>query len=345
MRRGLLVLIAVLFVGAAIVPSPARAVPFVSDVDVIEGFGTVSAFAARSERRQWITRDGGRTFERVRIGGRLNVYGTVLANGLGYARVGSGRLWRTVDGGRTWRRTGVRGVFKVTATSTSAWALRSKGGRVWLTRSDDGGRSWTTRSLRVGGFESPAVDVHFADAADGVISGLRPEGEPFLLVTHNGGRTWTKRRSPCSVYSSKAAPDVSWLESGTLWIVCAGSGGAGAESIEVHTSTDAARTFALRSSAPLPGTGTPVGQLAGGGHYKGFSPVSDRRAFMSFGYGFSVTRDGGRRWTELRDLPVQLDGGGSILHVDGKFRYLALGAQGLWRSPDAGAHWHRINLR
>ena len=40
---------------------------------------------------------------------------------------------------------------------------------------------------------------------------------------------------------------------------------------------------------------------------------------MSFGYGFSVTRDGGRRWRELRDLPVQLDGGGSILHVDGSF--------------------------
>ena len=76
-----------------------------------------------------------------------------------------------------------------------------------------------------------------------------------------------------------------------------------------------------------------VGPLAGGGHYKGFSPVSDRRAFMSFGYGFSVTRDGGRRWRELRDLPVQLDGGGSILHVDGKVRYLALGAQGLWVYP------------
>lgn len=48
-----------------------------------------------------------------------------------------------------------------------------------------------------------------------------------------------------------------------------------------------------------------MGRLAGGGHYKGFSPVSDRRAFMSFGYGFSVTRDRGRRWRELRDLPVQ----------------------------------------
>jgi photosystem II stability/assembly factor-like uncharacterized protein len=66
---------------------------------------------------------------------------------------------------------------------------------------------------------------------------------------------------------------------------------------------------------------------------------------MSFGYGFSVTRDGGRRWRELRNLPVRLDGGGSVLHVDGKVRYLALGAQGLWRSPDAGAHWHRVELR
>ena len=273
MRRGLPALIAVLFVAAAMVPSQARAVPFVSDVDVIDGFGTVTADTGRSELRQWITRDGGRTFERLRIGGRLNVYGTVLGNGLGYARVGSGRLLAHDGRGRTWRRTGVRNVFKVTATSTSAWALRSKGRRVWLTRSDDGGRSWRSRSLRIGGFERPAVDVDFADAADGVISGLRPEGEPFLLITHNGGRTWTERRSPCSVVNSKAAPDVRWLTSGTLWLVCTGSGGAGTEAIEVHTSTDSARTFVLRSRAPLPGTGAPVGPLAGGGHYKGFSPV------------------------------------------------------------------------
>ncbi|MDA0179955.1 glycoside hydrolase [Solirubrobacter phytolaccae] len=344
MRIGPLALIAFVLIAAATVPSESRAAPFVSDVHVVDGFGTVTASTGRSELRQWITRDGGRTFERLRVRGELDVYGTVLANGLGYARVGSGRLWRTVDGGRTWRRTGVRGVFKVAATSTSAWALRSKGRRVWLTRSDDGGRSWTTRSLRVGGFESPAVDIDFADAADGVISGLRPKDKPFLLVTHNGGRTWTERRSPCGTFNSKAAPDVRWLVSGTLWLVCTGPGGAGAEAVEVHTSIDAGRSFALRSSAPLPGTGRSVGQLAVRGHYKGFSPVSDRRAFMSSGYGFSVTRDGGRRWRGLRSLPVQLDGGGSVLQVDGKVRYLALGVQGLWRSPDAGARWHRVKL-
>ena len=213
---------------------------------------------------QRITRDGGRTFQRLAVGGRSDATATVLSNGLGYAKARNGRLWRTVDGGRTWRPTAVRNVFQITATSTSAWALRARGRRVWLVRSEDGGRSWHTRPLRVGGFEGPAVRVAFADAADGVMTGLRPspsgiDGKPFLLITRDGGRTWTERRDPCSpdAVGFKGPSDAQWLASGTLWLVCIGPGGAGAETLEVHTSVDAGRTFALRSRAPLPGSARP----------------------------------------------------------------------------------------
>jgi hypothetical protein len=51
---------------------------------------------------------------------------------------------------------------------------------------------------------------------------------------------------------------------GTLWLVCAGPGGAGAEALEVHTA---------------------IGALRGAGHYQGIIAVADRRAFMRFGYG------------------------------------------------------------
>jgi photosystem II stability/assembly factor-like uncharacterized protein len=181
-------------------------------------------------------------FSSRKVGGRSDATATVLSNGLGYAKARDGRLWRTVDGGRTWRPTAVRDVFQITATSTSAWALRERGGRVWLVRSEDGGRTWHTRRLRVGGYEGPAVGIAFADAADGVMSGLRPrrsgaDGKPFLLVTRNGRRTWTERRDPCSpdAVGFKGSADVRWLASGTLWLVCIGAGGAGAEVIEVHT--------------------------------------------------------------------------------------------------------------
>ena len=329
------------------VSAPAVAASFVSLVDITDGVGTVTASLDGGEARQWVTRDGGRTFTRLRVGRELDVYGTVLGNGLGYARVGSSeRLWRTTNSGRTWTRTGVRDVFQVTATSTSAWALRSNGRREWLSRSDDGGRTWTTRELRVGNPEWPAVGVDFADAADGVLSGLRPSGKPFVRVTQDGGRTWTGRRSPCLFSDYKSGPDARWLASGTLWLLCTGPGGTGTEALEVHTSTDAGRTFTLRSRAPLPGGGgEAVGGLFGVGHIHGFDPVSDRQAFMSFGYGYTVTTDGGVRWRPLRHLPGQLDGGGSELKVDGKVRYLALGVQGLWRSPDAGATWRRVKLR
>ena len=271
----------------------------------------------------------------------------MLPNGLGYAWAHDDRLWRSTDGGRKWRRTKVTDVFQITATSTSAWALRNRGKRTWIVRSEDGGRTWHQRRLRVGGFEGPAVRVAFADAADGVISGLRPTrdgtgGKPFLLVTQNGGRTWAERDQPCRVWAFKYPSDVQWLASGTLWLICVSAGGAGAEAIEVRTSTDAGRTFTLRSSAPLQGEVPTVGHTGGPGHYQGFTALTGRRAFMDFGYGVTVTDDGGRDWRMLRHLPRQPDGA-AIISVDGRTRYLALGGFGLWRSPDAGAHWRKLS--
>ena len=134
-----------------------------------------------------------------------------------------------------------------------------------------------------------------------------------------------------------------WLASGTLWLICVSAGGAGAEAIEVLTSTDAGRTFTLRSSAPLQGEVPTVGHTGGPGHYQGFTALTGRRAFMDFGYGVTTTADGGRNWRLLRHLPRQPDGGAAIISVDGRTRYLALGGFGLWRSPDAGAHWKKLS--
>ena len=53
---------------------------------------------------QRITRDGGRSFRRLEVGGRSAVTATVLPNGLGYAWAHDDRLWRSTDGGRKWRR-------------------------------------------------------------------------------------------------------------------------------------------------------------------------------------------------------------------------------------------------
>lgn len=338
MPRVLGALVALLLVGAA----PARA-EFVGDVSIAGGLGTV-----RIDGTLWLTRDGGQSFHRVVVDGHSALTATVLPNGLGYARAHDGRLWRSTDGGRRWQRTTVADVFQITATSTSAWALRNRGRRTWIVRSEDGGRTWHQRRLRVGGSAGPAVQVAFADAADGVISGLRPSpggtsGTPFLLVTQDGGRTWTERRQPCRVYAFKYPPDVEWLASGTMWLICVSAGGAGAEAIEVLTSTDAGRTFTLRSSAPLQGEIPTVGRTGGPGHYQGFTALTGRRAFMDFGYGITTTSDGGRNWRLLRHLPRQPDGGAAIISVDGRTRYLALGGFGLWRSPDAGAHWKKLS--
>jgi hypothetical protein len=55
-----------------------------------------------------------------------------------------------------------------------------------------------------------------------------------------------------------------------------------------------------------------------------------------------MTRDAGRSWRYLRHLPRRLYRSGSALSIDGKARYLALGGDGLWKGPDAGAHWQRL---
>jgi hypothetical protein len=49
----------------------------------------------------------------------------------------------------------------------------------------------------------------------------------------------------------------------------------------------------------------------------------------------TVTSDGGRNWRALRHLPRRLTGGLAALSIDEKARYLALGSDGLWKSPDA----------
>jgi hypothetical protein len=66
--------------------------------------------------------------------------------------------------------------------------------RDMLVRSEDGGRTWHTRSLRVGGREGPAVRVAFADAADGVMTGLHTSVDAGRICPPVSGR---ERVVPC----------------------------------------------------------------------------------------------------------------------------------------------------
>lgn len=344
-------------------PAGAAAAPSVESVHFTDGFGVVRVAAGRHRTHDLVSRDGGRTFRRLpEPGGDTNAL-VLLPSGLGYRTDRRGRLWRTTDGGHRWQGTPLpRGITDIEAADTGVWALRARDdvdGPVRLFRSADGGKTWTSQPTPIGnGPDGPDGHLAFADAADGVLTGLTAHFHLVLRVTRDGGRTWTRRRAPCSPgwTPEKGAPIVRWLPSGAMWVLCFGDPMASTRPLELHQSFDGGRTFTLRSrtaestlltSTPRPEIGSGLGGR--GGAVVRFEPRDGVSALLATARSVTRTTDGGRTWTTQRPLPVRFE---QLFDVstDGPTLWLARGFgdrrhhAGLLRSDDEGAHWQRIAL-
>ena len=161
------------------------------------------------------------------------------------AAIGSRQAWvvgpkgliiHSTDGGRHWTRqdSGV-GVDLVDVSFLDArhgWAGGSKG---TIMRTVDGGRHWARNHTPVGGW---TVRVRFADARHG--AALIAPDKPYLLITDNGGRSWTKRTFSTTDLRAEAIT----MKDPTHWLLISTGG-------RTWTTSDAGQSWQPGAVEPL----------------------------------------------------------------------------------------------
>jgi photosystem II stability/assembly factor-like uncharacterized protein len=187
--------------------------------------------------RLWRTEDGGTTWRRLSITPaeeEASLTGMFLLDSLNGWVTGKGLIHQTADGGETWTRR-----YDLTSQGRpSLWFLQFPSpNEGWvaaegipLARTLDGGQTWRpvrVRHLRMGPFDR-FTSLHFLSPQVGVLAGQHHEKEtvpravrrslspvamgyyrPYLLVTFDGGRSWSYYDLPIPVGEwSKAGPNI-----------------------------------------------------------------------------------------------------------------------------------------
>jgi photosystem II stability/assembly factor-like uncharacterized protein len=268
-------------------------------------------------------------------------------NRRGLALFASDRQWRenqpaivgrTTDGGRTWkivwRGPHVEPVVVARGTR-SAWLV----GRV-LRRTTDGGTTWRVAS------KAPLFDVSFADARNGIglAAKLLPQpiafGAERIVVSSDGGRSWRRRRLPCSPRPTALIDQVSILTRRTAWVVCQLGTPGPWNRLQVFRTEDGGKYW--RRLRPKP-------QWAHGA--SGLAFLSGRRGYYYDRYVAYRSDDGGRTWRGLPPFARDERECASLSFI-GPERGLALmrdvqrPQNRLWlrliRTEDGGRSWKRV---
>lgn len=127
--------------------------------------------------------------------GQRHIFLDIAAVGDALIAVGeSGQIWRSSDAGESWQSvdSGVSGLLTAvsSASGKELWAVGHRGTVLF---SDDAGLNWQQRPPV--GLESPdfvALDVAFDSEDRGYIVGA----DGFLIVTSDGGETWSRQTLP-----------------------------------------------------------------------------------------------------------------------------------------------------
>ena len=252
------------------------------------------------------TTDGGKTWQRITPASQETV-GSLAAVGDETVWGVSGRVIKTTDGGQHWRSASKRQVAALAAVSAlRAWAVGGRGliihttdgGHHWarqpsgvtvglsdvffldarhgwasggnkLLRTIDGGRRWTHTHVAV---PADISELDFADARHGIAI----DSSRGILITGNGGRTWSKTRLPVSKYLPTAA--IMQDASDALIVAWSQLGPAAA-----WTTSDGGETWQLG------------GDLPNDDRYVGIARSGS--LLCAVGGGVPTSRDGGATWS------------------------------------------------
>ena len=292
---------------------------------------------------QWTLQTSGTT-ERLR--------GVSAVNGrVAWASGSSSTVLRTEDGGATWQKLFVtadkldfRDIDAIDVRTAYLLAI-GNGDASRIYKTTDAGATWT---LQFKNSEPQAFydAMSFWDPDHGIVFGDSIAGQFCILITENGGRTWT--RVPKESLPAALPGEGAFAASGTniavwgrshAWIATGGA----AKSRVLRTS-DRGRSWQIADVPSKAGSSTGLFSIAFrdarhgvvvGGDYTKEGEATDNMA---------MTRDGGIIWS----LQKGLSGYRSVVAyvpgaASGKKILVAIGPSGTDYSNDDGTTWQRVD--
>lgn len=289
-------------------------------------FSTVDIYS------QWVAQTSGTTVRLRQI--------RAVDDAVVWACGASGVVLRTINGGMTWEvktptNASVTNYAIDALDSLTAWVTGTVGGSANFTiwKTTDGGMSWTAQYNNPAGFSD---GIRFFNANDGVCF-ADPDPWPStyweILVTTNGGNTWT--RVPASnippadsangEYGTAGSIDV---VGNTVWFSAYYSGSA--NPTKVYKSTDKGNTWTV--------SGFNQAQGFAGSSFVAFADANNGVAVCLDGT-TAKTTDGGSTWAVT---PVTGAAFRFVVNVPNRNVYLAVGSSGTsWYSED-GVSWNSL---
>jgi photosystem II stability/assembly factor-like uncharacterized protein len=274
---------------------------------------------------------------------------SAVSDRVAWASGANGTILRTDDGGQHWQRLSIPGTSDLdfrdidAASATTAWALSIGPGEASrIYRTTDAGAHWDQQFIN----HDPKVFLDamaFWDAMRGVAVSDSVDGRFVILITRDGGTTWT--RVPPESLPPALANEGAFAASGTnvavlppndVWI-----GTGAAQKSRVLHSTDGGSTWTIAETPLASGASSGIFSIAFRDARHGIVVGGDYKKESASGQNVAITSDGGLTWTAASGL------GGFRSVVDyvprsGARSAIAVGPSGADWSDDDGRTWKPI---
>jgi photosystem II stability/assembly factor-like uncharacterized protein len=265
-----------------------------------------------------------------------------------------GRVARTMNGGQTWTVDSVPGTTNLdfrdiaAVSATRAWAMAAgpaEQDQAQIFRTDDGSRWNRQFQMRDTGVFLDAIA--FWDNDHGIAMSDPVKGRLFILVTDDGGATWT--HVPTDAGPPVLPGEAAFAASGTclaiqgssnVWI---GTGG-GAQS-RVFRSTDRGRTWSVAEAPVQAGTNASgIFSVAFADANNGVVVGGDYTKPRGLSPNVAITADGGRTWRRpIGTLPQGYMSGAAFVPGTAGRSIVAVGLGGTAVSNDRGDSWTMVD--
>jgi photosystem II stability/assembly factor-like uncharacterized protein len=265
-----------------------------------------------------------------------------------------GRVARTINGGQTWTIDSIPGASGLdlrdihALSATRAWAMAAgpaEQDQAQIFHTDDGAH-WTRQlALLDSGVFLDALA--FWDADHGIAMSDPVKGRLFILVTDDGGSTWT--RVPTENAPPVLPGEAAFAASGTclaiegssnVWIATGGAAKA-----RVFRSTDRGRTWSVADTPVQAGTNASgIFSVAFADATHGVVVGGDYTKPKGLTMNVAITEDGGATWRRpIGTLPQGYMSGAAFVPGTGGRGIVAVGLGGTAVSNDRGDSWTMID--